>query len=180
MSIVYCFLQNRRKSGGACRIFRGLCQQCRDRCLVVKQRRHQLCSATSLLLFDALSMRRLDVLSIPKQIRIEHSSVAFLDCVEDGGACLLMSVGKGALLLWFFEVAVEPQITPSKAKNASTKPTLSSASSKRYVSIENSPEKWRRGRDWRGITAILMMSRHSTESVPASIPRDSTRMSSCN
>lgn len=90
-------------------------------------------------------MRKLDVLSIPRRVRVETSSVAFLDCVEDGGACLLMSIGKGVLLLWFFELSGESQAiastrTNSKPRNASTNPTLPTTSSKRYVSIENSPE----------------------------------------
>ena len=89
-------------------------------------------------------MRKLDVLSIPKRVRVDTSSVAFLDCVEDGGARLLMSIGKGVLLLWFFEVPVEPQavITANKAskpRSASINPT-SAASSKRYISVEKSPE----------------------------------------
>lgn len=90
-------------------------------------------------------MRKLDVLSIPRQVRVDNASVAFLDCVEDGGACLLMSIGKGVLLLWFFELLGESQAiastkTTGKPRNASTNPTLSPALTKRYISIENSPE----------------------------------------
>lgn len=89
-------------------------------------------------------MRKLDVVSIPRRIRIEASSVAFLDCVEDGGACLLMSIGKGVLLLWFFERLVEPPVLTltktSRTRNASIAPTPSATSSKRYIAVENSPE----------------------------------------
>lgn len=89
-------------------------------------------------------MRKLDVLSIPKRVRVDTLSAAFLDCVEDGGARLLMSIGKGVLLLWFFEVPVEPQATiagnkTNKPRSTSTNPT-SAISSKRYISVEHSPE----------------------------------------
>lgn len=76
---------------------------------------------------------------------METLSAAFLDCVEDGGARLLMSIGKGLLLLWFFEVPVEAHAgmvanRASKPKTASINPASSAVLSKRYVSLEKSPE----------------------------------------
>ena len=124
------------------RIFGCFCQQ-HCNCRLVVKHDGQFCSKTSLFLFDTLSMRKLEVLSIPRQIRVEPSSTAFLDCVEDGEACLLMSIGKGLLLLWFFEAADESQAASSrlvKSKNASIAQIPSATLPKRHVSIENSPE----------------------------------------